>query len=339
LFFAGTLAAAIAWGCGGDSADEVTGRAVALSPAGPPADSRTEPARSVVVEDLGKRGTQLVVVDLTDGRRRTLARSTDVRGGDVGLAAPAFSPDGARVAVARRSQAKDGRQVTVVLVVPVGGGSGPRQVPNVRLVDAEGYRPAWTPDGRSIAVSRDDGRGTDLVDVRSGRRHVLLSQVARELAFAPDGKAYTFDGAGDIMRARAAGGAARRIAADARAAAWSPDAGRIAYLSWRDRAGEVAVSEGSPRPASEIYVADGDGGHPRRLTRTTADESGPLRWTLDGRAIVFSRYLSGRITARALDPATGCDAPLRMPAAAQPPRGDVSDWDLHALASVVTPGC
>jgi Tol biopolymer transport system component len=335
--FVSALAAASGWGCGDDSADAVTGRAVSLS--GSPPKSRAETPRSVAVEDVGRRGTRLTVVDLVDGRRRTLVRSTAVRGGDVGLAAPAFSPDGARVAVASRSQTKDGRPATVVLVVPVDGGAGVRRVPGVRLLDAEGYRPAWAPDGRSIAVPRDDGKGTDLVDVRSGRRRALLSQAALDLAFAPDGKAYTFDGPGEILLAPAAGGAAAQVAEDARAAAWAPDSRHIAYLSWRDHHGEVTVSEGSPRPASEIYVADGDGGHARRLTRTAADESGPLRWTLDGRALVFSRYASGRMAARVLDPATGCDAPLRLPAAAQPQGGDLSDWDLHARASAVTRGC
>jgi Tol biopolymer transport system component len=278
--------------------------------------------RVAVVEHLGRRGSRLVVVDGAGGRRRVVVRSAVWRGGDVGLAAPAFSPDGTRVAVALSTQDQQYVRRTRVLVIATDGHGRAREVPRLRLADADGYRPAWTPDGRAIAVP--DGDGTALVDVATGARRPLLARGGRGLAFAPDGKTYTFDGPGGAWRGVTATGATRRIAAGGRGAVFSPDGTRVAYLSTRDRHGSVEIHEAPPTSAAEVYVARPDGTGARRLTRTTADETGPLRWTLDGKAIVFARPAAGgRLTTRALTLATRCERALDLPA------GDLADADLR----------
>jgi hypothetical protein len=141
-------------------------------------------ARTTMVESAGEKGTRLVVVDLATGRRRVIARSSAVRGGDVGLARPAFSPSGDQVAAASATQSADGRRMTAVIVAPVDGRNAARRVPGVRLVDVDGYRPVWTPDGGAIAVPHADGDGIDLIEVRSGRRRALLSKGGNGVAFA-----------------------------------------------------------------------------------------------------------------------------------------------------------
>jgi Tol biopolymer transport system component len=138
-----------------------------------------------------------------------IARSSAVRGGDVGLAGPVFSPSGDQVAAASSTQSADGRRMTEVIVAPVDGRDAARRVPGVRLVDVDGYRPVWTPNGRAIAVPHADGDGIDLIEVRSGRRRNLLSQAADGVAFAPDGKTYTFNGPGGIWLGDASSGKTR----------------------------------------------------------------------------------------------------------------------------------
>ena len=60
---------------------------------------------------------------------------------------------------------------------------------------------------------------------------------------------------------------------------WSPDGSRIAFVS--DRDGNF-----------ELYVADADGGNPRRLT-TTADAELSPEWTPDGRQILYVVQAAG----------------------------------------------
>ena len=59
--------------------------------------------------------------------------------------------------------------------------------------------------------------------------------------------------------------------------AWSPDGGKIAFVSVRD---------GNP----EIYVMDADGSSPTRLTKNDSTDGSPA-WSPDGRQIAFVRYL------------------------------------------------
>jgi dipeptidyl aminopeptidase/acylaminoacyl peptidase len=330
------IVALIAAGCGGNETPvAVSARPVALGAAPAHVDRH---ARSAVVENLGRRGTRLVIVDIATGRRRIVARSSAVHGGEVGLAAPAFSPDGKQVAVASSTQSTGGRRMTVVIVVAVSGGRA-RHVPGVRLVDIDDYTPEWTPDGRAVVVPRAAGEGVDLVDVDNGRRRMLLSQGASAVTFAPDGKTYTFNGPGGLWLGDPSSGRVRRIAEDTSGAAWSPDSRRIAYLSTRDHNGMFAVSEGPRQTAGEIYLADRVGGKSRRMTTTSGDERGPLRWTRDGGAVIFALVVGGRLTTRALDVAHRCTTSLTLPNGARPPGGDLGDWDLWATTSAVTVAC
>ncbi len=112
----------------------------------------------------------------------------------------------------------------------------------------------------------------------------------REAAISPDGKRVAwveaFDGAGGpssgpsgifVADLESGGGVPRRIAAgddrpgcDEHAIAWSPDGRQLAFLSDRDRAGQL-----------QVHVAPADGGPARRLTNVTGFLADP-RWSPDG---------------------------------------------------------
>jgi hypothetical protein len=73
---------------------------------------------------------------------------------------------------------------------------------------------------------------------------------------------------------------------------WSPDGGKIAYISDKDRNGETCYDECNTN--GELYVMDANGSHQTRLTRTdTINESAPT-WSPDGTRIAYFRDASER---------------------------------------------
>jgi len=100
-----------------------------------------------------------------------------------------------------------------------------------------------------------------------------------DYALSPKGERALFTARGDIFTAPIEAGPTRNLTrssgAHDKAAAWSPDGRRIAFLS--DRTGE-----------EELYVVDQAGGEPEQLTRNgTGMRFGPT-WSPDGRQIAFS---------------------------------------------------
>ena len=72
--------------------------------------------------------------------------------------------------------------------------------------------------------------------------------------------------------------------------AWSPDGGRIAFVSNRDG-------------AYNVYLMNVDGSGRQKLTRDPAPDQHPV-WSPDGRKIVFARYVKGCSQGQ---PLAGCD--------------------------------
>ena len=97
---------------------------------------------------------------------------------------------------------------------------------------------------------------------------------------APDGRTLVFDLLGDLYTLPITGGSATRITSGQAFDAmphFAPDGKHIAFVS--DRSG-----------ASNLWVADADGTHPRQLSRTEGfgyDYLSPT-WTPDGKAVVVS---------------------------------------------------
>ena len=65
---------------------------------------------------------------------------------------------------------------------------------------------------------------------------------------------------------------------------------RIAFVSDRDSESVFGLVEN--RPVKEIYIADYDGAHPRRVTVSRSLNTNPA-WSPDGRSIAYTSWLSG----------------------------------------------
>jgi eukaryotic-like serine/threonine-protein kinase len=209
---------------------------------------------------------------------------------------PAFAPDGERIAF--HSECEGGG-------VFVMGATGESR----RKVADAGHDPAWSPDGRSLAVaseplinplSRRIQSVISVVDLASGASRRLLEQDAVQPAWSPDGRRIAFwglrggmggSGARDIWTVAVAGGEAVEVTNDPHIdwnPAWSGD-GRLLYFAssrsgtlnlWRV-AIDVATghTSGPPEPVttpsrrSASFSLSREGG---RLAFEAREERSPL---------------------------------------------------------------
>jgi len=213
--------------------------------------------------------------------------------------APAWSPDGARIAFSVI------RGTSPQLWIVNADGSDLHRVPG-----ASGFRPAWSPDGQRLAFSVDardeqDCPFRDLYTVNAdGSGLTLLTShadnadwsVRGEIAFERE-RAYWTSGDGAECALRASvfvmrqGGEPRRVAVNSGSPSWAPGGRTIAY-----------VSSGGIR--RKRVGADGAG----RLLRKHG--SYELAWSPDGRFILFRR--SNRL--RMMDARTGKRRPITFDA-------------------------
>lgn len=167
----------------------------------------------------------------------------------------------------------------------------------VRLTNnsAMDTRPAWSPDGMSIAFTsnRDGINEIYVMDANGSNVKRLTNNMAEDAnpAWSPDGRTLLFeserDGNREVYVMNADGGNQIRLtrnnAADV-TPSWSPDGARIAFASNRDT--------GPPyNPYNlDIYVMNADGSNVRRIVDDPEYDVGP-QWSPDGRKILF---VSGR---------------------------------------------
>ena len=216
-------------------------------------------------------------------------------------AAPAFSPDGKRLAFSTR---EPGRSAPYHIRVRTLAGGGRAQLTDGPASD---LGPAWSPDGASIAFLRvDEERAEYMVIGSTGGepRQVATFPVPDPAPGAQPAVCWTRDGQSlyvvqwvkgqpsFIATVPAAGGTLRRITRPPEnspgdsAPAISPDGASLAFVRQASEKGKNDDSD-EGRTGSDIYLADLSGNNVRRLTFDKAAIQG-IAWAADGQDLIYA---------------------------------------------------
>ena len=181
--------------------------------------------------------------------------------------APAWSPDGSKLAYVRDGQ----------VYVANADGTGEAAV-------GPGNYPSWSPDGGALAVSRPDGLGIVQVYVLrlpDGSATQVTFGTASALlpAWSPDGKTIVFDMQSALFAVSSQGGDVLAIPLPVHAnggASWSPDGSRLAFVA----------SNG------QVWVAGTDGSNVHQVTYTLLGPGSSVdrpAWSPDGAQIAWTQ--------------------------------------------------
>ena len=266
----GTLAAlAILLGaCSGDGADEaMDGRNPSSST---PASRPRDPSQIAFMSNRGNPDAFSIWVMDADG-----SHAANVSGSLFTESAPAWSPDGSRLAL-ERSELPSNR-----IVVMNADGSSDRALTD-GAVDAN---PAWSPDGNTIAFDRRSGEGSMIVVMNADGtdlRELTSGGVDANPTWSPDGASIAFQrgapGATRIFVMGADGSDPRAVTSGPDTdAAWSPDGRTIAFAR--------TTEDGY----SHLRLVSGQGTDDRQLTKPDRRVDGAPAWSPDGARIAFYR--------------------------------------------------
>jgi serine/threonine protein kinase/Tol biopolymer transport system component len=172
-------------------------------------------------------------------------------------------------------------------------------------ISANGQLVAFLADRDSVfdAFVTKVGSG-EFENLTAGRFPQLFNEDVRNIGFSADA-AHVWIRVADITSPASVsivpteGGLARPFLKTAVMAVWSPDGSRLAYHE--------------TTPGDPIYVADGDGGHARRIFIATPDvHCHDLTWSPDGRFLYFSYGLPPNEMDIWRIPSSGAAAPERI---------------------------
>jgi Tol biopolymer transport system component len=223
--------------------------------------------------------TTLTVVNADGSGRQALTRTA--WNGE----APAWSPDGEKLAFERRvSPLVNGQcACNIDLFVMNADGSGQQNLTRNPVYDRH---PVWSPDGQRLAFIRyrdvwvmnaDGSEQRRLTPNRQGDDHPVWSPDGQQIAFTSF-RRFNWD----VWVMNADGGGHRNLTqnrAQDSSPRWSPDGSKIAFVRTRN-------SSRIHDRNWEIYVMEADGSGQRNLTRNPAADSDPA-WSPDGWKIAF----------------------------------------------------
>ena len=237
----------------------------------------------IVFTSLRDGNNEIYVMDADGGNQENLTNHPAYDG------QPDWSPDGTRIAFVSR---RDG--VSQIYVMNADGKN------LIRLTDGPRWKrdPDWSPDGQKIAFTVNaDWKKEELLDHiavmdADGNNRVKHEDHGREPSWSPDGQQIAFtswrdDWNWDIYVIGADRRGLKRVTHDLAPKfrpAFSPDGGRIAYMS--DHEG-----------FNHIYVVGADGRNRKRLTHNQENHLDPA-WSPDGQVIahyVWDGILEGKL--------------------------------------------